>query len=129
MRLLLQLLWPLRIWPSPPASCPCPLLAMASKGSRGHKSSLTLVTDLLADGHAMPQIKLLLKEHGFSKAKISQLVRAAKAASQQGGQESAVLQEQQEQAIQKKHKKELCLRCGFPACQEFGNLGFWGLGI
>ena len=74
---------------------------MAAKGGRGHNTSLTLVTDLLADGHTMPHIKLLLKEQGYSKSRISQLLRAAKAAGQEEEQESAAQQDQQEQQEQR----------------------------
>ena len=106
---------------------------MAAKGGRGHSTSLTLVTDLLAEGVAWAKISMLLKEQGFSKARICQLLKAAKAAeatseaAPQGsgeaaaaaaaaGAAAAAAEPPLEKPWVKKHIKCLCQRCGFPTC-------------
>ena len=64
----------------PPAP---PWLAMAAKGGRGKRDSLLLVTQLAQDGLGPASISRVLKEMGFGKSRISQLLKTWKAEERQ----------------------------------------------
>ena len=83
-------------------------MAMTSKGGRGNKSVSLHMQQWVAQGHSASDIASFLKEQGYRKARVSQLLQQVHYLQVQAAAAKQV-------SLQAAHNI-LCQRCGFPNC-------------
>ena len=97
------------VWASAsPTVCPTVCIAMLGQGGRGRKGISSQVQQWVAQGHGASDISSFLKEQGYRKARVSQLLQQVHYLQVQAAAAKQV-------SLQAAHNI-LCQRCGFPNC-------------